>query len=276
MKLSTPRKLTAVLIGTLFLCGCGQRTQDLSDAANAQDVQEESDDVLDLSVTDPEFNEIVSRFINEEVSGDAQLLDETQKQLIALVSLVTQQSESMLSGQVQEALDAGLTPVQIREAVYQCAPYTGIPRTMDAIRIMNEVLTANDIELPLEDQGTVDESSRFDEGLNAQATIFGDGMREIAEPGPENMTRSARYLVDNCFGDYYTRNGLDLETREMLTLAILVNLGTESQIGSHIAGNANMGRSREFIEEVIYQCLPYAGYPRMLNALNCLTATIPE
>ena len=56
----------------------------------------------------------------------------------------------------------------------------------------------------------------------------------------------------------------------MLTLCILINLGTENQIKAHISGNSNMGRSKAFLEEIIYQCLPYAGYPRTLNAIRCI------
>ncbi len=71
------------------------------------------------------------------------------------------------------------------------------------------------------------------------------------------MTPSQFFLASNCFGDFYTRKGLDLATREMLTLCILVNLGVEPQMRAHIQGNRNMGRSRAFIAEIIYQCLPY-------------------
>lgn len=60
----------------------------------------------------------------------------------------------------------------------------------------------------------------------------------------------------------------------MLTLCILINLGTESQIKSHINGNVNMGNNKAFIQEMIYQCLPYCGYPRTLNALNCLNEVL--
>lgn len=227
-----------------------------------------------LKDTDPELVRIMEHFIKEDVSERSVLLDPQQKQLIALVSLVAQQSEFMLEAQVGEALAEGVDAIRIREAVYQCAPYVGMARTADAVMIMNGVFEEYGISLPLEDQGTVDEDTRFDSGLDAQAEIFGDAMRRIAAD-PDHMARSSYDLVINCFGDYYTRDGLDLETREMLTLAMLVNLGTESQIDAHIGGNSNMGRNREFISEVIYQCLPYAGYPRILNALNRLEAVLP-
>lgn len=83
------------------------------------------------------------------------------------------------------------------------------------------------------------------------------------------------FLASNCFGDYYTRKGLDLETRELLTMAMLVNLGTEPQLKAHIAANLKI-RSAEYVEQAIYTCLPYCGYPRTLNALRLLKEAAAE
>lgn len=83
------------------------------------------------------------------------------------------------------------------------------------------------------------------------------------------------FLASNCFGDYYTRKGLDLETRELLTMAMLVNLGTEPQLKAHIAANLKI-RSVEYVEQAIYTCLPYCGYPRTLNALRLLKEATAE
>ena len=221
--------------------------------------------------TDPEMSGIITEFIKE-VSDKNKNLTDKEKTLIKIVALVAQKSKSLLKWTVLEALKKHeASPVEIREAVYHCAPYAGMPGTVDALSIVNEAFDEMGINMPIENQGTVKtQKERFDSGLKAQTDIFGDGMRKAAEGGPDNMDLSSYYLVTNCFGDYYTRNGLDLKTREALTLAILVNLGTEPQMKGHIAGNLNMGRSGEFISELIYQCLPYCGYPRMLNAQNCL------
>jgi alkylhydroperoxidase/carboxymuconolactone decarboxylase family protein YurZ len=226
---------------------------------------------MDLKQSDTEFYNIMENFINE-VSNKSELLSNKQKELIKIVSLITQQSKELLLYEIENALSLGLTPIEIKEAVYQCAPYSGFPRTIDAINIVNKVFEKNNIHLPLEKQSTVTKQTIFEKGLTAQTTIFGEAMREIANG--ENTPNPAYYLITNCFGDYYTRNGLDLKTREMLTLCILINLGTESQIKSHINGNVNMGNNKAFIQEMIYQCLPYCGYPRTLNALNCLNEVL--
>lgn len=226
---------------------------------------------MDLKQSDTEFYNIMENFINE-VSNKSELLSNKQKELIKIVSLITQQSKELLLYEIENALSLELTPIEIKEAIYQCAPYSGFPRTIDAINIVNKVFEKNNIHLPLEKQSTVTKQTIFEKGLTAQTTIFGQAMREIANG--ENTPNPAYYLITNCFGDYYTRNGLDLKTREMLTLCILINLGTESQIKSHINGNVNMGNNKAFIQEMIYQCLPYCGYPRTLNALNCLNEVL--
>ena len=226
---------------------------------------------MDLKQSDTEFYNIMENFINE-VSNKSELLSNKQKELIKIVSLITQQSKELLLYEIENALSLRLTPIEIKEAVYQCAPYSGFPRTIDAINIVNKVFEKNNIHLPLEKQSTVTKQTIFEKGLTAQTTIFGQAMREIADG--ENTPNPYYYLITNCFGDYYTRNGLDLKTREMLTLCILINLGTESQIKSHINGNVNMGNNKAFIQEMIYQCLPYCGYPRTLNALNCLNEVL--
>jgi len=223
---------------------------------------------MNFKQSDPELASIMENFINK-VDSKSELLSNKQKELIKIVSLVTQQSKELLLYEIENALSLGLTPVEIKEAVYQCAPYSGFPRTVDAVHIVNKVFEKNNIDLPLEKQSTVTKHTIFEKGLTAQTTIFGENMREIANG--ENTPNPAYYLITNCFGDYYTRNGLDLKTREMLTLCILINLGTENQIKAHINGNVNIGNDKAVIQEIIYQCLPYAGYPRTLNALNCLT-----
>ena len=80
-----------------------------------------------------------------------------------------------------------------------------------------------------------------------------------------------RWLADNCFGDYYTRGGLYLKQREMITFCYLAAQGgCEPQLIAHAKGNMNLGNSGEFLTKVVCQCLPYIGYPRSLNAISCI------
>ncbi len=84
------------------------------------------------------------------------------------------------------------------------------------------------------------------------------------------------YLSAFCFGDIYTRKGLDLKTRELLTFSIISAFGgCDSQVRSHVQGNIAVGNTRENLIDALAQSLPYMGFPRTLNALACVNAVAP-
>ncbi|WP_419880412.1 carboxymuconolactone decarboxylase family protein [Peribacillus sp. B-H-3] len=226
--------------------------------------------------TDPDFHDILRRFIFGEVFYQGNL-DDKQRELITVVVLTTNQTLQQLKAHVAAGLNVGLTPVEIKEAVYQCAPYIGFPKTLNAINEVNEVFKAMNITLPVECQKTVDEENRFDKGLSVQVGIFGDIIAKMQESAPFNQKHMQEYLSAFCFGDFYTREGLDLKTRELLTLCIISTLGgCESQVKSHVVGNKNVGNDKETLITAITHCLPYMGFPRTLNALACINEIIPE
>ena len=81
--------------------------------------------------------------------------------------------------------------------------------------------------------------------------------------------------ADNCFGDYYTRKGLNDQEREMITFCFLIAQGgCENQLKGHTAGNFGVGNSREKLYSIVEQCMPYIGYPRSLNAMNIIGSLI--
>ncbi|MGR2780421.1 carboxymuconolactone decarboxylase family protein [Bacillus subtilis] len=226
--------------------------------------------------TDPDFQDIQSHFIFGEVFCQGNL-DNKMRELITLVVLATNQTLPQLKANVSAALNIGLTPVEIKEAVYQCAPYIGFPKTLNAISEVNEVFKMKNIALPIESQNTVDEENRFDKGLTVQVEIFGDVIAKMRENAPTNQKHIQDYLSAFCFGDFYTRGGLDLKTRELLTLCIISALGgAEGQVKAHVQGNKNVGNDKETLITAITHCLPYMGFPRTLNALACISEIIPE
>lgn len=226
--------------------------------------------------TDPELQNILSRFIFGEVSQQGELTGK-ERELITIAVLAAQQTLPQLRAHVRAGLNVGLTPAEIREAIYQCTPYIGFPKTLNAVGEMDAVFQAAGIELPLEDQGTVDEDTRFDRGLAVQKTIFGETIDQMRAAAPEGQKHIQDYLSAFCFGDIYTRKVLDLQTRELLTLCVISALGgCESQVKAHVQGNANVGNSKQRLIDAMTQCLPYMGFPRTLNALACINAVLPE
>lgn len=229
-----------------------------------------------LAETDPDMQEMLNCFIFGEVFYQGDLSDKL-RELITLVVLTTNQTLDQLKAHVFAALNVGATPVEIKEAIYQCVPYLGFPKTLNAIQQANEVFKMMNITLPVESQKTVTEESRFDEGLKVQKSIFGDVIDKMHQTAPENQKHIQNYLSAFCFGDIYTRGCLDLKIRELLTLCVLSALGgCESQVKSHVFGNLKVGNDKNTLIAAVSQCMPYMGFPRTLNALGCINEVIPE
>ena len=221
----------------------------------------------DYRKTDPEFAERFEHFTFQEVvNEEGQQLDDVTRHMAILATLLGCQGIDEFKLALPRALDSGLTPVMAKEVIYQAVDYLGIGRVRPFLDAANEILTSRGIALPLEGQSTTTMENRLEKGIDAQAEIFGGHMREAWKAGHIN-----RWLASNCFGDYYTRTGLDLKQREMITFCFLAAQGgCEPQLTAHAKGNMNLGNDKEFLIKVVSQCLPYIGYPRSLNAITCI------
>ena len=217
--------------------------------------------------TDPEFAARFDHFAFEEVPGEAgQQLAPADRWLAVLAALVGCQGLDAYREILPRALEGGLAPAAVKEMVYQAADYLGMGRMWPFLEATNRIFADRGIPLPAAGQATTTLADRLEKGADAQVTIFGEGMREAWKTGHIN-----RWLAANCFGDYYTRTGLDLRRREMITFCFLMAQGDcEPQLVSHAKGNMNLGNDRDFLVRVVSQCLPYIGYPRSLNAIRCI------
>ena len=169
------------------------------------------------------------------------------------------------------ALNIGVDPVAIKETIYQATAYLEIGRTCDFLIAANGIMEQHGVRLPLAPQASTNEEARFERGLAKQVELFGPDMAKRQTDGPALRRNINRWLADNCFGDYYTRGGLDYKQREMITFCFLAALGgCEPQLTSHAGANLRIGNDNAFLIQVISQCLPYIGYPRSLNALRCV------
>lgn len=234
------------------------------------------DYISKAKLTDPELIEIFDNFAFDEVLQYGRLETKTRIMMI-LASTIASQALTEYKMFVNAALNTGITPIEIKEIVYQSVPYVGISKVIDFIYVTNEIFTDKGVKLPLEGQSTTSAETRFEKGLVVQKSIFGDVIDAMYETSPEDELHIQKYLSANCFGDYYTRKGLDIKTRELLTYSMLISMGgTEPQVKGHIQGNINVGNSREILLSVTTQLLPYIGYPRTLNAIKCINETITQ
>lgn len=201
--------------------------------------------------TDPELMDILQKYIFGEVFavGD---LDLKTRELITCTVLSVMQTLPQLKAHAAAALTVGVTPVELREAVYQCAPFVGFPKTLNAVSVVNEVFRERGISLPLEAQGTVTEADRYRRGATIQHRLYGDeaGQKTTYVPGGVGGD-VARLLTGFCFGDFYTRQGLDLKTRELLVFCMLTTLEADGLLRSHVSGNLELGNTPEILAAAV-------------------------
>lgn len=228
---------------------------------------------MDLHITDPEFAEHFEHFAFTEVPNEKnQQLDEKTSYMTILAALIGCGGVDVYKEMLPQALENGITPIAAKEIVYQAADYLGYGRMLPFLNVANEIFVEKGIRLPLDGQATTTLDNRLEKGIEAQAEIFGEQMKEAWKVGHLN-----RWLAANCFGDYYTRKGLTLAERELITFCFLMAQGgCEPQLIAHSKGNIKLGNDRDFLIKVVSQCLPYIGYPRSLNAISCVGKAVEE
>ncbi len=220
--------------------------------------------------TDPEFIELFDNFAFDEVVNSDDLDSHTRFMTI-LATLIGCQGIDEFKVMLTASYNFGVTPVEMKEIVYQAVAYLGIGRVYPFLNAINDFLVSKGIKLPLEGQSTTTSKNRLEKGIEAQVSIFGESMREFYKSGADDSKHINHWLTDNCFGDYYTRKGLDYKQREMITFCFLAAQGgCEMQLTSHAKANIRIGNDKKFLIKIISQCIPFIGYPRSLNALRCV------
>jgi 4-carboxymuconolactone decarboxylase len=229
-----------------------------------------------LAVTDPELIEVFDNFAFDEVLAYGNL-DTKTRLMVILAAMIASQALAEYKVMVGGALNVGVTPVEVKEIAYQAVPYVGMAKVFDFIHATNEILESRGIKLPLEGQSTTSPETRFEKGFALQKTLIGERINTMYAESPANQIHIQKYLSANCFGDYVSRNGVGVKTRELLTVSMLLSLGgCEPQLKGHIQTNLNIGNDKETLLSVVTQLLPYVGYPRTLNAIRCINEVLPE
>jgi len=226
---------------------------------------------VDTAEDDPELMEILRGFIFGDVF-DTGVLDDQARELITVTVLACLPALPQLRSHTQAALNVGVQPVQIREAIYQLAPFLGFPRTLNAVATINDVFRDHGIPLPLRAQGAVTDAERYSRGLAEQAPLYGNEIKDDLADLPEPFNEALpRFLTEFCFGDFYTRDGLTLAQRELLVLCALATMGdTSAQLGPHGRACLQVGNSKAEVVAALVHCFPYIGFPRAVAAIRAV------
>ena len=232
--------------------------------------------VSTLGRTDPELVEYFDNFALGDVLAHGALDDRTRL-LVVLAALVACQAHGEYRLMLRAALDNGISPTEAKEVLYQAVAYLGIGKVYEFLHVANQVLTERGVDLPLPARSTTTRGTRFEQGWAAQSAIVGaERLTAMHADATADQQHIQQWLTANCFGDHYTRDGIDLRTRELLTFALLVaHGGCDPQVRGHVAGNVNVGNGRDVLIDTLSQLVPYIGYPRTLNGLAAVNEIAP-
>lgn len=112
------------------------------------------------------------------------------------------------------------------------------------------------------------DKKRYSKGLEMLSKVDGSGGESVIKSLEKIAPDLGRYIVEFAFGDIYSREGLTVQERELITVSSLLTLGgCEPQLEVHINGALNVGAAPSKIIEAFLQCVPYTGFPRVLNAV---------
>ena len=216
---------------------------------------------------DPELSQILKNVMDNEVLANINL---TKKEIMlsVLSTLIANQSKKLYQEILPEALKI-LSPVEIKETIYQSIIYIGLAKSYEFLELTNEEFKKENIDLPLESQKTIAYEDRPQTGYDLQVRNF---TKEFIDTSIENTPDNQKHVWDliACFAyaDFYTRSGLDDKQRELITFAFILSLrGCENQLKIHTIGNIKMGNDKQKLIDVITLLIPFIGFPRMHNAL---------
>ena len=139
-----------------------------------------------LMITDPELIEMFDNFAFDEVASHGDLETKTRLMVI-LASLIAQQTLSEYKVMLGGALNIGVTPIEVKEIVYQSIPYVGIAKAFDFIHATNEILESRGVKLPLEGQSTTTTETRLEKGLALSKSVFGKMIDDMYAQSPDNQ-----------------------------------------------------------------------------------------
>ena len=221
-----------------------------------------------IQKNDPEFHEIFKNFAYGEVF-EYSTLDEKDSVLVTLASLMACQSPKAFKKILLSAINKYIAPEEVKELLYQSVPYIGFGRAHNFFGVVIKVFDKKGIDLPLENRSNTTSENRRQKGREIQDRYFGAEMiQAMNDNALEGQKHFNTFLEGYCFGDFYTREGLNDQQRELITFTFIATLGgCENQLRGHTQGNLAVGNTIEKLVSAVTIMLPYIGFPRSLNAL---------
>lgn len=224
-----------------------------------------------LKQTDPEFAALWENFTGKDVMPHGKL-DKKTRHLAVLAAHIATQSVNEYKLMLAQALEDGVSAIEAKRLYIRLFLMPAWPRFMTLSAQQTRYWRTKAMLFRRKAKARQRRTTVWKKALPFKAIIFGkDHIEKMRQNAPQELRHIQDYLSANCFGDYYTRTGLDIPTRELLTFTVLVAMGgAEPQAKAHAQANLNVGNDKQKLLDTVTQILPYIGYPRSLNAINII------
>jgi 4-carboxymuconolactone decarboxylase len=221
----------------------------------------------------------LGRYIVEFAYGDVYVrpgLTAQQRQLVTIGALAAHgDTAPQLNFHIDAALRVGVSPVEIVEALFQIVPFMGFARALNAVGVAREVFAQRGVtfEPPVQTDGR----DRYERGEEKLVEVDGQHGLDVIESLRDIAPDLGRYIVEFTFGDVYYRPWLSMPLRQLVTVGALTAFGdTSSVLRVHLGAALNVGLSRTQVIEALIHVVPYAGFPRVLNAITVAREVFEE
>nr|MBR6146588.1 carboxymuconolactone decarboxylase family protein [Paludibacteraceae bacterium] len=191
---------------------------------------------------------------NKEMGKEMNQLSFTNEQAAWMTAIACHEAKGdlmALESAVHNGLEAELTVSQIKEALSQLYAYTGFPRSLNALGVLQRVIgdrQAKGVKVILGDDASPlsDDYDALKEGTRVQTELTGKPFDYEFAPATDY------YLKAHLFGDIFARDNLTYADRELVTVSALSGLeGVDPQLKAHIAGARNMGLTEEQLQGIV-------------------------
>lgn len=121
------------------------------------------------------------------------------------------------------------------------------------------------------------ESNRYDKGIDVlQRMVSEETLNATVKKMEKFSPDMAKLIVEFPYGSLYSRPGLDLKQRSLLTIGAMIASGAAAQLDFHIQGALNAGLTPNEIVEAVMHCVSYAGFPKTLDAMFVVMKVFDE
>lgn len=229
-----------------------------------------SPSAFSLDVTDPEFADIFREFAFETVIEETDIPLEDNV-LASLAASIAGNGIDTFRVILKGALRARIRPECIKELIYHVGIYVGIARLLPFITVCNEEFDRFDISFPLARMGRVSKEDRLKDGRQLQNDLFEDRTKRFGDSFGKKYKFLERWISAHCYGDIWTRDGLSITQRQMITIAALTAIGgSDNLLKEHIRAAFNKGMDKKYLVSITASLIPYVGFPRAIGTLKII------